>query len=169
EQLEAARQLLRKGDDKQALERLAACQPEFHDDEQFTALRSYAYERYARSPRWVVVQRIRLRRSEGAPIDGAVLQRVLCWLGREELDAGADALYQGRFRAAASSFAAAGLIDERCNVAAYLHALSLVKHLQQAFQHDQPPSLEQAHSDLTAAAGLVDQASHDPELRERSL
>jgi hypothetical protein len=115
-----------------------------------------------------------------------VLQRVIVWITREELEAGERALAADRPFAAARFLIAADKIDARGTRSAFLHAMALhraaQKSLDRADEHPVVPDvrgatltdpsvtahLKRAERCFKRAVPLLERAARDPSLRLRS-
>jgi hypothetical protein len=105
-----------------------------------------------------------------------VLQRVITWLTREELEAGERELADNRPWAAAKRFAAADAIDARGTRAALLQALALQRAARRAEGRateqnatgQNPAELHKAERYLRRAAALIGRAGTDPVLRKQT-
>ena len=122
--LEVARQRLRRGQRLEAAELLDRCiealAKDHLDDPALAERRAYAHDRSTGNGRSCL------------PPD--VLQRVITWLTREELDEGERELAADRPFAAARCFSAADAIDGRGSRSAFLHAVALHRAAQKAVQ-----------------------------------
>jgi hypothetical protein len=97
-----------------------------------------------------------------------VLERVIRWLTREELEAGERELAASRPWAAAKRFAAADAIDPRGTRSALLQALALQRAARRAEGRavpDRPAELHKAERYLRRAAALLSRAETDPAQR----
>jgi tetratricopeptide (TPR) repeat protein len=168
ELLESVRKHLRKGEAGRALAQLGACPVELHDSEPFESLRAYALERHAAGATLGIVRWARKRRAPVPPLEDQALQQLLCWLFQEELAEGVKALHDGQFDRARRCLGGVDRIDWRCDIVAFLYAVAIFRALQAAFDHDRPPSLEQADADLRRARKLATQACRDPAVGEQA-
>ncbi|MBA2696976.1 MAG: tetratricopeptide repeat protein [Actinobacteria bacterium] len=163
-----ARLALRRGDTGTALARLDECTGAIGDSEHFVALRSYALERHNRRGPLAKVRRLRRRRDDAGPIDRDTFQWLIEWLVQEELNAGWAALQAGDYLGAQEQFEAAEAIDDRCALAAFLHAAALFRGLIEHLEKNREPSLEHAHEVLVRAGGLTAQCADDATVGARS-
>ena len=165
--LESVRGLLRSGRWRRAISQLKTCAAALGGDEQFEALCAYARERHARGASLGAIRWARTRRATGRPPADAALQQLLGWLLQEELRDGVQALNDERFTAAKGRFTAAERIDDRSTVVAFLHAVTIFKDLQRAFERGKPPGLDSAYAQLQHAARLAARAQRDPVVGEQ--
>lgn len=171
--IEVARQRLRQGYRLEAAELLDRCVRALArdrvDDASLAERWAYAHDRCTGDGRTSL-----------AP---EVLQRVIVWVTREDLEAGEHALAADRPFAAARFLTAADRIDARGTRSAFVHALALhraaQKSLDRAAEAERggpdaealPPErtmtahLHRAERCLRRAAPLVRRAAADPELR----
>ncbi|MDX8037380.1 hypothetical protein SK803_44910 [Lentzea sp. BCCO 10_0856] len=165
--VEHARQSLRAGEPKTAIEHLVACGEMLYSDSRYELLWSYAHERYAKSSKVPFVGWRRTRRAGVPPLSPAELQDVLGWVLAEEFNAGVTALGNQDFTATSTHCARAEAIDARCGVIAYLHATAETFAAQEALDRIDLGTLAVAERHLTRAAGLVPLLASDPELVEQ--
>jgi hypothetical protein len=159
--VEVARRRLRDGYRFEAAELLDRCIQvlpplEAHDPE-LVERRAYAHDRSTGDGQ------------TSLPAD--VLQRVIGWLTREELESGLRELADNRPWAAAKRFAAADAIDPRGTRAALLQALALQRAARRA--EGRAPDrgtaeLHKADGYLRRAATLLNRAATDPALRPQA-
>jgi hypothetical protein len=100
-----------------------------------------------------------------------VLQRVIVWVTREELEAGERELATGRPFAAAKCFAAADVIDPRGTRAALLHAVALQRAARKAAARASETDSSELHNAeryLRNAIALAGRAATDPVFQARS-
>jgi hypothetical protein len=159
--VEGARHLLRDGRRFEAAELLDRCLRILHrygsDDPQLAERRAYAHDRSTGDGQTSL-----------AP---EVLQRVIAWLTREELEAGDRELAAGRPWAAAKRFAAADAIDPRGTRAALLQALALQRAARRAegrATEENPAELHKAERYLRRAVALLGRAAADSALAPRT-
>jgi tetratricopeptide (TPR) repeat protein len=172
-QLEQVRTYLRKAKPKAAIGVLESCPKELRGEEQFEALRSFAYgrvgldARVARGLRIPVAQK-RMREANVPTLASELLQPLLCWLLQDELQNGVDAMNDDQFSTAQQSFLRAEQIDDRSTVVAYLHAVAILRAIQQDFGRQPPPALDDIEARLSHAAQLAAQAEDDPQMRDQA-
>jgi hypothetical protein len=160
--VEVARRRLRRGLRLEAAELLDRCvqvvKPRL-DDQNLTELWAYAHDRCT---------------GDGdSSLAPEVLQRVITWLTREELEDGERELAADRPFAAARCFHAADAIDARGTRSALWHARALHRAAEKAIARstasrptaDAPAHLRRAERCLRRAAGLARRAGADPALR----
>jgi hypothetical protein len=156
--VEGARRLLRDGRRFEAAELLDRCRRILTrhgtDDPQLAERRAYAHDRSTGDGQ--------------TSLQPEVLQRVITWLTREELEAGERELADNRPWAAAKRFAAAEAIDPRGARAAMLQALALQRAARRAegrATDENTAELHKAERYLRRAAALIARATTDPALR----
>lgn len=166
-QVERARQSLRTGQPKAAIEQLAGCAEALEAEPRYGRLWSYAHERYAKSSKIPFVGRRRTKRANVAPLDVDGLQDVLSWVLGEELGAALNAFHQGDFQTASNYCARAGAIDQRCAVVAYVHASAETISADIALERIDLNTLSIAEQHLATADKIVQRMAADPELVEQ--
>jgi hypothetical protein len=127
------------------------------DDPQFAERRAYAFDLSTGE------------RETSLPPE--VLQRVIVWLTREELESGERELAGGRPFAAAKCFAAADVIDPRGTRAALFHAVALQRAARKAANRATATDASELHNAeryLRNAIALAGRAAGDPAFRVRS-
>ena len=159
--VEVARLRLRGGLRLEAAELLDRCVQAVRpvlDDQDLTERWAYAHDRTT---------------GDGATsLAPQVLQRVITWLTREELEAGERELAADRPFAAARCFTAADAIDGRGTRSALLHARSMQRAAEKAIARstaprpaaDAPAHLHRAERCLRRGAALARRAAADPAL-----
>jgi len=159
--VEAARLLLRDGRRFEAAALLDRCirilDRHGSDDPQLAERRAYAHDRSTGDGQ--------------TSLEPVVLQRVIVWLTREELEAGERELAADRPWAAAKRFAAAEAIDPRGTRAALRHALALQRAARRAegrATDQNPTELHRAERYLRWAAALIARAAGDETLRAQT-
>jgi tetratricopeptide (TPR) repeat protein len=165
--VERARQCLRSGDPKTAIEHLAACGDMLSSDTRYEWLWSYAHERYAKSSKVPFVGWRRTRRAGVPPLNPAELQEVLGWVLAEEFNAGLTAMDNQDFTGTSTHCARAEAIDPRCGAVAYLHATAETFAAEVALERIDLGTLAVAERHLTRAAALVPKLAADPDLTEQ--
>jgi tetratricopeptide (TPR) repeat protein len=149
--IDDARAALRRGDTATATARLGECVAALGDNANFAALRSYAMKRHIVASTSARTRRLRGRRDDSGPMDGAMLQPLIEWLVQEELDAGRAALNAERFAEAQREFAAAAAIDDRCALVEALHAEAIFRDLGARLENGAEISLSELHGLLVEA------------------
>jgi hypothetical protein len=159
--VESARHLLRDGRRFEAAELLDRCMRILArhdaDDPPLAERRAYAHDRSTGDGQ--------------TSLQPEVLQRVIAWLTREELEAGERELAADRPWAAAKRFAAAEAIDPRGTRAAMLQALALQRAARRAegrATDENTAELHKAERYLRRAVALVARAAGDPALRAQT-
>lgn len=165
--VERARQSLRAGDTKMAIEHLAACGEMLHSDTRYELLWSYAHERYAKSSKVPFVGWRRTRRAGVPPLSPSELQSVLGWVLTEEFTAALKALGNHDLTGTSIYCARAAAIDPRCGAIAYIHAIAETFAAEAALDEVDLGTLAIAERHLTRAAGLVPLLASDPALTEQ--
>lgn len=166
-QVERARQSLRTGQYKVAIEQLTECAEALEADPRYGRLWSYAHERYAKSSKIPFVGWRRTKRANVAPLGIDGLHDVLSWVLGEELDAAVNAFYQGEFETASNYCARAEAIDQRCAVVAYVHASAEIISADIALEHIDLNTLTIAARHLATADQLAKRMAADPQLAEQ--
>jgi tetratricopeptide (TPR) repeat protein len=164
--LESARQALRARQFQRAVDLIEQISRLRADDPEFAEQRAYAHDRLRRS------QPPAERRTggPGRKLDHDELQRVLCWLTREELEEGDEALNRKRYGRAVEVLDRASRIDGRGVRAAFLGAIAVYQYvaadLESDFNDNRPPDLPAAEANLRRAVEMVEFAAADPQYRE---
>jgi hypothetical protein len=160
QRLERARQHLRAGRPRDAVHALSIRGQPADQSDLFQDVHAYATQRLAE-------HKDRARKTNTVPsLDAAAVQRVLRWLTREELDAGRQALAEGRVVAAANALEAAAHIDDRGALASQLHAKALLEYVRKDMGQQEPSPLDRTRDLLDKAAHLARRAARDPVLRD---
>lgn len=171
--IEVARRRLRRGYRLEAAHLLDRCVQALDkdriDDQLLTERWAYAHDRCTGNG--------------GTTLAPDVLERVIVWITREELEAGEQALAADRPFAAARFLMAADTIDDRGTLSAFLHAMALHRAAQKSLDRadDNPavpddrgaavtdPSvtahLKRAERCFRRAVPLIHRAAGDPALR----
>lgn len=159
EAVEVARERLRRGYRLEAAELLDRCVKALTEagveDRDLAERRAYAHDRCTGD--------------RGSSLAPGVVQRVVVWVTREELEEGRRELAADRPIAAARCFAAADAIDARGTRSAYLHATALHRAAVTAVRQagtasDVLAHLDQAERCLRRAVPLARRALPDPAL-----
>ncbi|GAB2845696.1 tetratricopeptide repeat protein [Lentzea nigeriaca] len=166
-QVERARQSLRVGRPKVAIEQLAECAEALEAEPRYARLWSYAHERYAKSSKIPFVGWRRTKRANVAPLDVDGLQDVLSWVLREELQDALNAFYAGDFETASRRCTRAAAIDQRCAVVAYVHASAETISADIALERIDLNTLAVAEGHLATAEEIVQRMAADPEFVEQ--
>lgn len=163
--LEAARQALRQGDPAGAQQKLQPCRKVLAGFEQYEAVRSYIKEK---SPQGFF-RSIFSSSEKVLTLTEASREKLLLWLLAEELNKGVSAMNIAKFDQAATAFANAAKIDNRCRTICFLHGLSIFNSFQQALQNqDRTLDLDHAITSLETSAELFAYAAANPNLAQQS-
>lgn len=165
--LDAARAALRRGDPKGALEELQICQAALAGTERYDAIRAYAHERLP--SRGFFSSLFSRNREKPQKLDEGMRQQLLFWLLDDELNAGADALKQERYKQAIKEFEKAHEIDSDCSLVCYLHGLAIFNDFRATMERQDaaPPDLDQALRSLKLADAVLERAVADPVMGEQ--
>lgn len=146
--VEDARQAFRHGEPGRAATILAGCAEAFGADEEYQARLTYASERAAAAV-------ARQSGSASTELTHAVLQRVLAWIAREELDGGDEALAAEDYRTAANLYSRARRRDPRHTEAALGESLAVYRF---AVTRELPSDLDKYRAGLKENALLLRRA-----------